>query len=127
MTETVWIRGNYQRDYAKRLIDTAVIGSSVKVSGPRRSIPQNDRLWAMIGDIANAKPQGRDMSPEDWKCVFMHTLGKATRWQPSLDGREVVNVGYHSSKLTKAEFSDLFLVIEQFAAENGITFTNEGI
>jgi hypothetical protein len=32
----------------------------------------------------------------------------------------MVPVGFRSSKLTKDQFSDLFLVIEEYAARNGV-------
>ena len=126
MTETIWIRGNYQRDHAKRVIDAAEIGSAIRISKARRSLPQNDRLWAMLTEIAAAKPMSRELPPEIWKTLFLHQLGQEMRFEAALDGRGLVPINYRSSALTKQEFRDLFLVIEQFAAENGITLSDEG-
>lgn len=126
MTETVWIRGNYQRDYAKRLIDGAPLNSVVKIGPPKRTLDQNAKCWAMLSDIAKAKPMGRELEPEIWKTLFMHQLGQEMRFEASLDGKGVVPINYRSSALTKAEFGDLFILLEQFAVEHSITFTHEG-
>jgi hypothetical protein len=90
---------------------------------PRRTNAQNDLLWELLTQVSQAKPMGRDHSPEIWKCIFMDALPDAAfkaRWVPSLDGESVVNTGHRSSKLTKAQMSDLIESINAFMAENGI-------
>ena len=41
-------KGPAGRSFAYRLVDCAPEGSIVEVKPPRRTIPQNDRLWAML-------------------------------------------------------------------------------
>lgn len=108
------------RETAHRIIDSAPVGSRFSVKPPRRTIPQNDRFWAIVGEIAAAKPQGRTMTPEQWKCVFMDALGMKATWVPSLDGEGVVNTGYRSSRLSKSEMSDLMELATSYAAQHGI-------
>jgi hypothetical protein len=92
----------------------------MKVSKPTRTLDQNARLWAMLSEISAAKPEGRELTPDVWKSLFMHALDHAQRFEMALDGKGMVPVGFRSSKLTKDQFSDLFLVIEEYAARNGV-------
>lgn len=108
------------RDMAHRIVDCAPAGSVMEVSAPKRTLDQNAKLWALLSDISRAKPQGRVMTTEQWKCVFIDALGIKARWVPSLDGESVVNTGYRSSRLTKAQMSDLIEMMTAYAAEHGI-------
>lgn len=113
------------RETAHRIIDAAPVGSRFAVKPPRRTIPQNDRLWALLGEIAAAKPEGRDYPPAIWKDLFMASAGHQVRWEPALDGNGVVSVGYRSSRLSKEQFSDLFEVIQEYAARHNVEFSHE--
>ena len=104
-------------------LDQAPLGSRVEIKGPKRTLPQNDRLWAMLTDIAEQLTwHNQKLSTDDWKLVFLASLKRELRIVPNLDGNGFVQLGRGSSDLTKAEFSDLFLVIEAFAAEHGVVF-----
>jgi hypothetical protein len=122
MTATVIIRGDAQRAMAKRMIDAAPLGHVVTVRQPTRSGEQNDRLWALLTDVARAKPDGREMRPDDWKCAFMAALGHKGRYIIGLDG-DPFPVGYRSSKLTVAQMSDLQTFIEQWGSERGVIWS----
>ena len=50
----------------------------------------------------------------------MHSLDHGQRFEMALDGKGMVPVGFRSSKLTKEQFSDLFAVIEEYAARHNI-------
>ena len=108
------------RETAHRIIDAAPMGSRFSVKPPRRTIPQNDRLWAMLSEIAAAKPEGRELTPDVWKALFIHSLDHGQRFEMALDGRGQVPVGFRSSKLSKEQMSDLFAVIEEYAARHGV-------
>lgn len=118
MTHTVILRGN--REFAHRIIDCAPVGSVMKVSKPVRTSDQNARMWAMLSEISAAKPEGRELTPDVWKSLFLHSLDHAQRFEMALDGKGMVPVGFRSSRLTKEQMSDLFLVIEEYAARHGI-------
>lgn len=120
---TVILRGN--REFAHRIVDVAPVGSVMKVNKPRRTVDQNDRMWAMLSEISAAKPEGRELTPDVWKSLFLHSLDHAQRFELALDGRGMVPVGFRSSRLTKDQFSDLFLVIEEYAARHNIIL-NQG-
>lgn len=125
MTQTVILNGAHARERARKLCFQAPAGSVCRISAPARSSEQNARLWAALSDVSRAKPQGRDLPPEIWKSLFMSQAGFKPRFEPSLDGNGVVPVGYKSSRLTKAEFSDLLECVNAFAAEHGITLGGE--
>lgn len=120
MTHTVTLRGN--RDFAHRIIDCAPVGSIMKVEKPRRSSDQNARMWAMLTEISAAKPEGRTLTPDVWKALFLHALDHAQRFEMALDGNGMVPVGFRSSKLTKDQMSALIEVIEEYGARHGVQF-----
>lgn len=118
MTSTTILRGN--RGFAHRLVDSAPEGSVMEIKPPRRTLDQNAKLWATLTEISAAKPEGRHLTPDVWKSLFMHALDHAQRFEMALDGKGMVPVGFRSSRLTKEQMSDLFLVIEEYAARHGI-------
>lgn len=118
--QTVILSGPYAKARAHRLIEAAPMNAVVNVREATRTNAQNDKLWAMLSDVSLAKPGGRVMPPDRWKCLFMAEAGFAFDWEPGLDGQGVVPVGFRSSRLTKAEFSDLIECIQEYAARHGI-------
>lgn len=121
--QTVRLVGDTQRANAHRLIDRAPAGAVVNIREATRSGEQNARMWAMLSDIARAKPQGRVLTTEAWKCLFMNAAGFRCTFEPSLDGQGVVPLGFKSSRLNKAEFSDLIEVMFAFGAEHGVQWS----
>ena len=123
MTQTFVLTGAYRRSQAHKCIDAAPEGHVAKISAPRRSNEQNDKMWAMLSDVSRAKPEGRNYPPEIWKALAMDMAGHKPRFEPSLDGNGVVCCGYRSSRLTVAEMSDVIEAIAAYAAEQGIRLT----
>ena len=94
----------------------------VKVEQEKRSLAQNARLWAMLTDISRQVDwYGRKLTPEEWKHVFSASLKKQDV-VPGLDGGFVV-LGLSSSKMTKAEMSDLQTLMEAFGASKDVRFS----
>ena len=113
------------RERAIRWIKGLPDGTRVEFRGPRRSLDQNAKLWALLGDVSRQhEHQGRRYEPEDWKTLFMLALGKEMRFAPSLDGQGFVPLGTRSSKLSKAEMSELIEFILCFCAENDIALSD---
>lgn len=121
--QTVILATDRQRDTARRLIDRAPPGAVVNIREATRSPDQNAKMWAMLSDIARAKPMGRSLSSEIWKCLFMDDLGFKAKWEPGLDGDGVINVGYRSSRLTRRQMSDLIERMYAFGAEHGVLWS----
>lgn len=115
------------RARAKAWIDKAPKDWLCEVREPRRTNAQNDRMWLLLSRVAVAKPGGRSLEPRKWKNLFMDALEKelndaafGSQWEPGLNGEGVVNLGHRSSRLNKAQMSELLEFIEAWAAEQGI-------
>lgn len=107
-------------------IRKAPLGFRIEAKRNKRSTPQNDRMWAMLTDVARQKQwHGVWLEPEDWKLIFLAGLNQELRIVPNLDGTGFVQLGRSSSKLTVEEMTALMDLIEAFAAQHGITL-NEG-
>lgn len=119
MAEHTAILGR-NRDFAHRMVEAAPAGSVLKIAAPRRTMDQNALMWAMLPEISAAKPEGRTLTPDVWKSLFLHALDHAQRFEMALDGKGMVPVGFRSSKLSKEQFSDLIEVIREYAARHNI-------
>ena len=119
----ITIREQTDRDRATRWIGQAQAGTRVVFQAAKRSLPQNDRMWACLTDIATQlKWHGVKLSPDDWKLIFLDALKRELRMVPNIDGTGFVNLGRSSSDLSKAEMSDLIELIHAFGAEHGVVF-----
>jgi hypothetical protein len=114
--------GPSQRAYAKAQIDSAEDGWIVTLREPTRSLDQNARLWAMLGDVARAEPMGRKHTPDDWKAVFMRECGWEVAFLPSLSG-DFFPIGFRSSQLTVRQMADLITWIMAWGDEQGIRWS----
>lgn len=124
MTQTVILRGQSQRDFAKAMIDRAPADAVVKISLAKRTLDQNAKLWAMLSDISRAKPGGRVATPETWKALVMHACGFAVQFEMGLNGQPFPT-GFRSSEMTKDEMSQLIERLYAFGAENGVRWSDE--
>lgn len=115
------LRGN--REIAHRIIDTAPFGSRFEVKPPRRTLEQNALMWTLLGEVAAAKPEGRSLTPDVWKALFLHALDHTQRFEMALDGKGMVPVGFRSSKLTKEQMSALIDTICEYGARHGVEFS----
>ena len=113
------------RQKAARWVAKAPLGTRIEFKGPKRTLPQNDRMWAMLTDIAQqVKWHGLTLSTEDWKLVFLDGLKRELRLVPNLDGTGFVNVGRSSSDLAKGEMADLIELMFEFGARHNVTFND---
>lgn len=104
----------------------APIGMRIEFKEVKRTLPQNDRMWAMLTEVSQqAMLGGKRFDPDQWKVIFLHALGQEIQLLPSLDGRSFVPWGQSSSDLTKDEMTGLIELIFKFGAENGVVFQDE--
>lgn len=122
MSQTVILRGDSQRMLAKALIDKAPVDAVVTVKEATRTLEQNSMMWSILSTLARAKPDGRILPAHKWKSLAMDAAGKKPDWERSLDGDSMVCVGYKSSRLTKAEMSDVIEAIFSYGAAYGVKF-----
>lgn len=110
------------RQMASRACIQAPDGYVVEIKPRTRSIDQNARLWAMLGDVSRqVEWYGQRLSPEDWKHVFTASLRKQ-RAVPGIDGGFVV-LGQSTSKMTVREMSELIELMHAFGAEQGVQWS----
>ena len=105
-----------QRAFAKARIDAAPDGYLVTIREEKRRDAQNRRFWAMLHDIARAKPLGREMTADRWKLVMMHACGHACEFELGLDGKPFA-CGFHSSDLSVRQMADLITYMHWFGSE----------
>jgi hypothetical protein len=88
-----------------------------------RSLEQNAKLWAMLGEISDQVDwYGQKLSPEDWKHILTASL-KKQRAVPGIDGGFVV-LGQSTSKMSVAEMSELIELMHAFGAQQNVKFSD---
>lgn len=111
------------REKAAKWVLNAPLNARFELKEPKRSLPQNDRMWAMLTDVSRqVSHHGVKLAPDDWKLVFLDALGRELRMVPNLDGTGFVNLGRSSSDLSKAEMTDLIELIFAYGASHGVEF-----
>lgn len=111
------------RNLIARWAEKVPDGTRVEFKKPKRSLPQNDRMWAMLTDIAQQKEHaGRRYTPDQWKVLFMHACGREVQFIPALDNKTFIPWGQSSSDLSKEEMTDLIEFMFSWGAENGVAF-----
>lgn len=102
-------------------------GTRVEFKAPKRTTPQNDKMWAMLTEAAEqVRYHGMKLDADDWKLIFLDGLKRAKqqelRFVPNLDGTGFVNLSTSSSDLSKDEMGEL---IHAWGAHNGVVFADE--
>lgn len=124
MSYRVALTSDYQRARAKRLVDAAPDGFVAIIQEPKRSLDQNDKMHAMLADIALSKPLGRAHTPDDWKAIAMNACNWECAFCEGLDGRPFP-IGFRSSRLTKSQMSTLIDWLQAFGDEHGVRWSDQ--
>ena len=118
------IRNEKDRAKAAEWLARLPFGWRVEFKETKRTVPQNDRMWAILTEISTQLVwHGQRYSPEDWKDYFMHALNGG-RFMPSENGG-MIPIGRSTSKLGKQEHSLLTEIMEGFAERQGVTLKEE--
>ena len=122
----VILNGRADREKVSRWAQALPPGTRIEFKEPKRTLPQNDRMWAMLTDIAEQKEHaGRRYKPDQWKVLFMHACGREVQFIPALDNGTFIPWGSSSSDLSKAEMSELIDFMHAWGVENGVRFHDE--
>lgn len=125
---TLVIANDEIRRKAAHWINIAPWNTRIEFKAPKRTLPQNARMWAMLTDVAEQVPwHGVRLTADDWKLIFLDGLKHELRLVPNLNGNGFVNLGRSTSDLSKAEFSDLLEIIHEWGARNGVVFHSEEV
>lgn len=117
----------------RRAIDwimSAPWNTRVEFKGPKRTLPQNDRMWAMLTELATQlRWHGQKLTADDWKLMMLDALRRESSQQlrivPNTDGTGFVNLSTSSSDLDKQEMTDLIELIFAFGSKHGVVFADD--
>ena len=104
----------------------APTGTRIEFKASKRTLPQNDRMWSMLTEVATQVTHlGNRYTPDQWKVLFMHACGREVQFLPGLDEKTFIPWGQSSSDLSKEEMSDLIEFIFAWGAEHGVIFHDD--
>ena len=124
MTYNVSLSTANNRARAISLVQKAPADWMAVIKPRSRSDQQNAKLWAMLSDVAKARPGGRAHTPDVWKALFMQACDYAQHFELGLDGKPFP-MGFRSSKLTVPQMADLITFIQQWGDANGVAWAKE--
>jgi hypothetical protein len=117
------IRDDHDRRHIAEMVGSLKNGMRVLIKDPKRTDAQNDKFWAMLGEIAEqVKWHGLLLSEDDWKLIFIDALKREVRIVPNIDGNGFVNLNTSSSDLSVNEMSDAIELMYAFGANHGVKF-----
>ena len=94
----------------------------LSIKPERRSVEQNSRLWASLSEVAEQVDwHGQKLTAQEWKDVFTAGL-KRQKVVPGIEGGFVV-LGSSTSRMTRAELSELLELMYAFGAQQGVVFS----
>lgn len=101
--------------------------SRVEIKGPKRTLPQNALMWAMLTDFAEqAEWAGKKRTTFEWKDLFTGAVkiaGGGVEAVPGLEGG-IMLLGLHTSDMSVAEMGDLITYMESKAEEFGVVLSD---
>ena len=98
----------------------------ITLGRPKRNLNQNAMMWSLLTDISSqVNWHGQYLQPEDWKNICTASL-KKQQAVPGIDGG-VVMIGASTSRMNKAQFSELIELILAFGAEHNVKFKQDVI
>ena len=111
------------RQHAVSFVAESLAGTVVTVGPPVRNGLQNALMWATLGEVSDqVKWHGQKLQPAEWKDIFTASL-KRQKVVPGIDGGFVV-LGSSTSRMSKAEMSELIELVYAFGAQNEVRFTD---
>ena len=108
-------------------IDGVNVRFTLEIRPETRSDAQNRLMWSCLNDISRQVDwYGKKLAPEDWKHVFTASLRKLAV-VPNLDGTGFVALGLSTSRMTKAEMTELIDLAHAFGDERGVQWSPTSI
>lgn len=114
----ITLHSTADRERALKYTVDALYGTRIEFRDPKRSLPQNDRLWLILDRVSKLSWHGQHYTSEEWKDYFMHAY-RGEKWMPFEEGG-MIPIGRSTSTLGKTEFGELMTLIEAFCARNNI-------
>lgn len=95
-------------------------------NAPRRTLDQNARLWSIATDISKSGKEwgGLKLSKANWFRLLVAAV-YGQKMVPSLDGNGFVFVDARTSRMTKAQISEVIAFAESWCVSEGIELSDE--
>jgi hypothetical protein len=120
------LRNAEMRAKVAELIRNAPAGTRVELKEPRRTLPQNNKMWAMLTEISQQIDwHGKRLGTNDWKLLFLDALKRESHLVLAIDGGGYVNLKQNSSDLSRDEMAQLIELIAAFGARHFVQFNEE--
>lgn len=121
------IKSPADRAKAARWAMAAPLEMRIEFKETKRTVPQSDRMWAMLTDIATQLAwHGKKMPTDSWKLMFLDALKRSTNEAldivPNIDGTGFVNLSTSSSDLSIEEMTDMIEIMFKFGTEHDVVF-----
>ena len=93
-------------------------GYVVEIKEPTRTLEQNAKLHAMLGELVKSGHRwaGQKMSMDDWKALFTAVICRDQRTVPGIDGGIVV-LGKRTSTMSSREIRDMIECLYAFGSD----------
>ena len=122
MSQLFILAHDVARQRAIEAVRAAPAGFRVQIAEPKRSNDQNALMWALLTELSRQVDwHGQRLSKEEWKDVLTASL-KRQKVVPGIDGGFVV-LGSSTSRMTKAEMTELIELVMAFGAQHGVEFS----
>jgi hypothetical protein len=106
---------------------SAPYGIEVLFRERSRTADQNDKMWAMLSDVAKQLDwHGSKLTAAQWKLIFLSGLHRDAGVVPDYSGTGVIPLNISSSSaLTVRQMTDLIELIYAYGAEHGVVWRND--
>lgn len=107
----------------RRKWDGRPLQISITFADSERTIEQNNKMWAMLRDIARQVPwYGQTRTPEDWKhLITAHLTGQEV--VPGIGGG-FVQLGQSTRKMSIKQMGDVIECAYWFGTEHDVIWTD---
>ena len=113
--------------FATELSVSGAVEIIVRPVKSRRTLEQNAKLWAMLGDISRqvewpVNGVMQKLDSEDWKSLMTAAARQEIRMAQGINGG-VVMLGESTKRMTVAELGDVIECMYAFGAEKGVIWS----
>lgn len=113
--------------FATELSAIGAVEIIVRPVKSRRTLEQNAKLWAMLGDISRQVEWPvngimQKLDSEDWKALMTAAARQEIRMAQGINGG-VVMLGESTKRMTVAELGDVIECMYVFGAEKGVIWS----
>ena len=95
----------------------------------RRTKEQNNRMWAMLDEIAEQALHplnGKHYSAEKWKIILLHAMGRVkVEFLPALDTETFIPYGGRTSHMTIPQMTEFIEYLLWFGAAHNVRFATD--